>query len=57
MNNGAEMDVEKAPKGHNENFTTLAESSDKSVGPTNEHKDRGRHPNRNSDINNELQHF
>ena len=56
MNNRAEMDVEKAPKGHNKNFTTLAESSDKSVSPTNEHKDRGRHPDRNSECENSFEH-
>ena len=57
MNNRTEVDIEELPKRHQENFTILPQGGDKSVRPKEQHKESRGSPDRDSDIDNELQHF
>lgn len=56
MDNGAKVEIEKTSQRHNENFTTFAESSEKRICPTNEHKNGGSQIDGDSKIDDEVQH-
>jgi hypothetical protein len=56
MHNGTEVEIEKLTKRHQENFTIIPQSGNKSVRPKEQHKEGRGSPDRDSDIDNKLQH-
>jgi len=56
MHNGAKVEIEKLTKRHQENFT-IPQTGNESVRPKEQHKESRGSPNRDSNIDNELQHF
>ena len=56
MHNRAEVNIEELPKRYQENFTIFPKSRDESVRPKEQHKEGRGNPNRDGDIDNELQH-
>lgn len=56
MYNRTEVDIEKLAKRHQENFTIISQSGDKSVCPKEQHKEGRSSPNRDSNFHNKLQH-
>ena len=57
MHNRAKVEIEKLTNRENKNFTILPQGSDKSTRPKEQHKQSRGSPNRDGDIDNELQHF
>jgi len=51
------VEIEKLTKRHQENFTIPPQSGNESVRPKEQHKQSRGSPDRDSDIDNELQHF
>lgn len=57
MDDGAEMKVDKLAKREQKNFTFATISRDESINPEEQHEQGRGNPDRDSDIDNELQHF
>ena len=57
MYNRAKVKVEKLTKRHQKNFTIPPQSGNESVCPKEQHKQSRSSPDRDGDIDNELQHF
>ena len=56
MHNGAEVEIEEMTNRHNENFLIMPQGHNESIEPKAQHKQGGSGPNRDSNLNNKLQH-
>ena len=56
MHNRAEVEIKERAKRKHKNFTFTAISRNESIDPKEQHKEGGSSPNRDSDIDNKLQH-
>jgi hypothetical protein len=57
MDDGAKVKIKEFTKRHNQNFTIMSQSGDESVRPKEQHKQSRGSPDRDGNIDNELQHF
>lgn len=57
MDDGAKVEVKELTERKQKNLAFVAISRDESVSPEEQHKEGRGSPNRDSDIDNELQHF
>jgi len=57
VNDGAKVKVDKLAKREQKNLTITLPSGDESVSPKVEHKESRGNPDRDGNIDNELQHF